>query len=157
MRKLFFIFILCLSACTLQSKKAKDSSVVAIDSMESPEVETSTLPAENTLVISAAGDTIYNIHGPLVLKKISDSIFLGRLVSKDGATTDNACYLPIPYTLGTIEVLERYYGDVEGKMSFRIFGAIIGFKDYLYLDAQIGGILHLLPAVICGTIVNICI
>ena len=88
---------------------------------------------DTSLVINAEADHVFDFSDPEILKQHSDSIFLGTIISKDGATAigDDGSFLGIPYTLGTIAVQEVYLGEAEPVVSFRRAGAVMPLDAYL--------------------------
>lgn len=108
--------------------KQEESTVVYYDYMDEVDENDS-----NTLTGNSSADMLYDISDPNVLKENSTNVFLGTVVSKDYATCnpEGMDYIPTPYTVGKISVLENYVGNSEGTITFYRSGGTVTLDEFL--------------------------
>lgn len=88
---------------------------------------------DNTVTTVTQGDAIYDVNDPLDLRANSDVVFIGTIISKDYATCSpiEGEYSPIPYTSGSIEVIQSLKGDITGSIEFYRSGGIVTVNEFL--------------------------
>lgn len=128
MRKLLYMIltVVFLTGCSSNVKndnqEIKETSYNYLDSIDKDQIAYASVDA----------DMAYNIADPLQLRENATNVFLATVSSIDSATCNLAGYefSPIPYTLGKLEVLKNYVGDVEGTVQFSRSGGTVTLDEY---------------------------
>lgn len=119
--KRFFVLliILLVSGC---ASKSSEENLNYLDNIAEHDIENIIMSKE------AIGD----LDGYKNQAKQAPYIFVGKVKSIKSATCNLAgkTYSPMPFTLGEIEVLKSYKGNVTGTISFAKLGGIVTIEEF---------------------------